>query len=514
MSALGYHKAQLTKAGNALRATMARIDSTIMERVVLTGDSGTDVEAVYDRKKAILSASAIVDRAVSLLKSRRQLAQEFVRENPDEHGEFPLLDAIQDHWDANDLDQAMEEAETLLVRLEVAAKLLPTPEAISISALGTPQRSVQTTAEGSHTSVPLNTQGRPSDPGNTAPGVPTSPALASDLPRSQTEQEEQRQSQPGQGHSFSGQYHSPFNPSFATHPPGLTSYPPGFYNGSFVSGQNFIPLNASAFEQPLKLPAFELPEFHGEIDAFPQFWDLFATAVHNNTSVPVTLKFMYLKAHLKGTAANLISNFQPTAQNYEDAVRILLNTYYRPEILRSRLWDKLVQQRASADSAISQRITLCAIQSIWSQMKHVAEDPSAIGTLKLIRSKFPSRTREKVGELKSKGDSLWTVDELLKALDKVIEQLEVIEDADPTTDSSYNIVSSVRQGSRSPSGLPASVTSSAPHYQVPTQTAQPLEALTETSEPIPIAPLTSAPSLNIIVHQLASQQARRNVALA
>ncbi|EPB76354.1 hypothetical protein ANCCEY_04566 [Ancylostoma ceylanicum] len=426
MSTLAYHKAQLTKAGNALRATMAGIDSTIMERVVLTGDSGMDVEAVYDRKKVLLSTSAIVDRAVSLLKSRRQLAQEFVRENPDEHGEFPLLDAIQDHWDANGLDQAMEEADTLLVRLEVAAKLLPTPEAISISALGTPQRSVQTTTGGSHTSASLNTQGRPSDPGNTAPGVPSSPALASDLPRSQTEQEDRRQSQPGQGHTYSGQHYLPFNPSFATYPPGLSSYPPGFYNGSFAQGPNFIPPNAPAFEQPLKLPAFELPEFHGEIDAFPQFWDLFATAVHNNTSVPVTLKFMYLKTHLKGTAANLISNFQPTAQNYEDAVRILLNTYYRPEILRSRLWDKLVQQRASADSAISQRITLCAIQSIW--------------------SKFPSRTREKVGELKSKGDSLWTVDELLKALDKVIEQLEVIEDADPTTDSSYNIVSSVRQG--------------------------------------------------------------------
>ncbi|KAL6742463.1 hypothetical protein Aduo_015611 [Ancylostoma duodenale] len=57
-------------------------------------------------------------------------------------------------------------------------------------------------------------------------------------------------------------------------------------------------------------------------------------------------------------------------------------------------------------------------------MKHVDEDASAIGTLKLIRSKFPKRTREKVGELKSKGDSMWTVDELLKALDKVIDQLE------------------------------------------------------------------------------------------
>ncbi|KAL6743680.1 hypothetical protein Aduo_016697 [Ancylostoma duodenale] len=284
ISTRGYHKAQLTKAGNELRGRMVEIDSTIMERVVLTGNPGTDIEAVHDRKRCVLFTSATIDRAVSLLKSRWEAAQEFARENPDEHGELPFLDAIQDHWDANGLDRAMEEAETLLVRLEVAIKLLPTPEAMPTSAFS-------------------------------------------------------------------------------------------------LSGSKFHSPNAPAFEQPLKLPAFELPEFNGEIDAFPQFWDLFATAVHNNTSVPVTLKFMYLKTYVKGTAANLISNFQPTAQNYEDA-------------------------------------------GTWSQMKHVTENPSAIGTLKLIRSKFPSRTRERVGELKSKGDSLWTVDELLTALDKVIDQLE------------------------------------------------------------------------------------------
>ncbi|RCN48385.1 peptidase family A16 [Ancylostoma caninum] len=273
------------------------------------------------------------------------------------------------------------------------------------------------------------------------------PVHASDLPQ------EGCHVQPGNGssHGFGLPSGPPHNSSLAC-PPGLTSFPPPGLSNGYSLGQNFNPPNATAYEQPLKLPAFELPEFNGEIDAFLQFWDLFATAVHNNTSVPVALKFMYLKTHLKGNAANLIANFQPTAQNYEDAVRVLLNTYNRPEILRSRLWDKLINQRASTDAPISQRTTLCAVQALWSQMKHVNEDASAIGTLKLIRSKFPKRTREKVGELKSKGDSMWTVDELLKALDKVIDQLEVIEDADPTPDSSCNVTSSVRQGSRSPCG--------------------------------------------------------------
>ncbi|KIH63702.1 hypothetical protein ANCDUO_05995 [Ancylostoma duodenale] len=99
--------------------------------------------------------------------------------------------------------------------------------------------------------------------------------------------------------------------------------------------------------QHLKLPDFELPEFSGDMDAFPEFWDLYCATIHNNTSVPVALKFSYLKTHLKGNAAKLIANFELTAENYNDAVRIVINTYNRPEILRSRLWDKLVEMQAS-----------------------------------------------------------------------------------------------------------------------------------------------------------------------
>ncbi|KAL6739748.1 hypothetical protein Aduo_013166 [Ancylostoma duodenale] len=65
------------------------------------------------------------------------------------------------------------------------------------------------------------------------------------------------------------------------------------------------------------------------------------------------------------------------------------------------------------------------------QMKKLSEHPAATGTLKVIRSKFPDRTLEKVGELRRKGDPSWTVDDLLQALDAVVEQLEVTENTDP-----------------------------------------------------------------------------------
>ncbi|CAJ0592645.1 unnamed protein product [Cylicocyclus nassatus] len=75
----------------------------------------------------------------------------------------------------------------------------------------------------------------------------------------------------------------------------------------------------SSVEQSLKLPSFEISTFHGDIDRFYEFWDLFSTALHNNTSVPVPVKFTYMKSHSRGPAANIIAGFQSTAENYDEA---------------------------------------------------------------------------------------------------------------------------------------------------------------------------------------------------
>ncbi|EYC21315.1 hypothetical protein Y032_0019g3748 [Ancylostoma ceylanicum] len=193
--------------------------------------------------------------------------------------------------------------------------------------------------------------------------------------------------------------------------------------------------------QHVRLPTFELPDFNGTVDSFPEFWDLYCAAIHNNTSLFPVHKFLYLKSYLKGNAASIISNFQPTAENYEEAVRIILNTYNRPEVLRNKLWDKLVATPKASASVTSQRVTLCGIKAICAQMQKLSEHPGATGTMKVIRSKFPDRTREKGGELRRKCDPSWTVDDLLRALDTVIEQLELIEDTDPKDNLSFSALS-------------------------------------------------------------------------
>ncbi|KAK6741012.1 hypothetical protein RB195_009080 [Necator americanus] len=92
-------------------------------------------------------------------------------------------------------------------------------------------------------------------------------------------------------------------------------------------------------------------------------------------------------------------------------------------------------------------------------MKNLNEDSGSTGTTKVILSKFPKRTREKVGELKKRGDPIWTVEDLLNALDTVVGQLEVIEDTDPIKDPPCSIASLNHPSSHSPirrSGRPRS----------------------------------------------------------
>ncbi|CAJ0596736.1 unnamed protein product [Cylicocyclus nassatus] len=98
MSLLGSYKARITKLAKALREKISEADEATLQ----------PLDPAMEAKKA----------------------EEFARQNPDEQGEFPFLQQIQDHWDAGELDQLLEEADTLHARLDIAIKLLPSSEVL------------------------------------------------------------------------------------------------------------------------------------------------------------------------------------------------------------------------------------------------------------------------------------------------------------------------------------------------------------------------------------------------
>ncbi|KAK6059504.1 hypothetical protein COOONC_02867 [Cooperia oncophora] len=137
---------------------------------------------------------------------------------------------------------------------------------------------------------------------------------------------------------------------------------------------------------------------------------------------------LHLKSKLKGRARDIIASIELSADNYQEAINLLHNTYNRPDVLRNKLFEQLEAIAPANETPLAQRTTLCKIKSLWLQLKNLKEQPGATGTMRLIRAKFPQSTRQK-GR-----DDHWTVEELLAAFDQVIDRLEVMEDTDPTSE--------------------------------------------------------------------------------
>ena len=56
----------------------------------------------------------------------------------------------------------------------------------------------------------------------------------------------------------------------------------------------------------VNLPKLQLPTFDGDIQQWPEFWDIFKFSVHERNLTRVS-KFSYLKEAVKGAAATAIS---------------------------------------------------------------------------------------------------------------------------------------------------------------------------------------------------------------
>ncbi|KAK5978128.1 hypothetical protein GCK32_022122 [Trichostrongylus colubriformis] len=182
----------------------------------------------------------------------------------------------------------------------------------------------------------------------------------------------------------------------------------------------------------IQTPKLELPKFAGDITLFPEFWEIFSAAIHNHPYMTDATKLIYLKGALQGDAKDIVASVQVGDDNYSRAVELLQSTYNRPELLRNRLVDQLESLPPATESPLGLRTTLCKVKAIWVQLSSLNEQPGSTMTMKTIRSKFPQKTREKVGELRRRNDN-WNTEDLLSALDRVIDQFELMEDTDPTS---------------------------------------------------------------------------------
>lgn len=89
-----------------------------------------------------------------------------------------------------------------------------------------------------------------------------------------------------------------------------------------------------------KLPEIHLPDFYGDLEKWPAFWDIFQSLVHNRTDLTPVVKFAYLRSALKGKAAEAIKGFQTTDLHYPDAITTLKDNFANPKKLQRCLIQK------------------------------------------------------------------------------------------------------------------------------------------------------------------------------
>ena len=153
-----------------------------------------------------------------------------------------------------------------------------------------------------------------------------------------------------------------------------------------------------------KLPKTVLRKFSGDVLDWPEFWDVFRVAVHDNREIPPVQKFVYLKSLLTGEAPGYVGNIKTEEDNYDVALQRLQSRYGKDEVQRNRLMTKLADMKPLEHSNKAVRDTvdeLCAIVQAL-QVQGVTPEQYGFLLMPLIESKLPKDwrlewAREKAG---------------------------------------------------------------------------------------------------------------------
>ena len=101
----------------------------------------------------------------------------------------------------------------------------------------------------------------------------------------------------------------------------------------------------------VRLPTFELKKFSGDPTLWPEFFESFKVAVHENPDLSEIERFTYLKGYLSAEASRCIEGLALTAANYDEALTLLKDRFGNKKLIISRHMDALLgleQIRSSA----------------------------------------------------------------------------------------------------------------------------------------------------------------------
>ena len=93
----------------------------------------------------------------------------------------------------------------------------------------------------------------------------------------------------------------------------------------------------------VKLPKLNIKKFDGDFTQWNSFWDIYEASVHRRTDIEGVEKFTYLKGLLEGDALKLVEGFNLEARYYDEAVKLLQDTFGQQTEIKMSFVKKLLQ---------------------------------------------------------------------------------------------------------------------------------------------------------------------------
>eukprot|EP00112_Aurelia_sp_Birch-Aquarium-sp1_P002538 Seg128.14 transcript_id=Seg128.14/GoldUCD/mRNA.D3Y31 product="hypothetical protein" protein_id=Seg128.14/GoldUCD/D3Y31 len=93
-------------------------------------------------------------------------------------------------------------------------------------------------------------------------------------------------------------------------------------------------ISAQICGRRVKLPKLELRKFSGKIAEWPEFWDGFRSAVHDDEELAKVDKFKYLRSYLEEPARSVVAGFPLTDADYDAAIKMLKDRFAKPSVIK------------------------------------------------------------------------------------------------------------------------------------------------------------------------------------
>ena len=168
-----------------------------------------------------------------------------------------------------------------------------------------------------------------------------------------------------------------------------------------------------------KLPKLELKKFSGRPIDWPEFWDGFRSAVHENEELSEVDKFAYLRHYMEESAKKVISGFSLTERNYCIALDLLKERFAQPTLIkRAHINELLNASPVFNEKNIGRLRDLCdGLETHYRALQAIGVDEDSYSTIvvPVIMDKIPDAV--KLNMIRNiSGHREWVMGDLLRAL--------------------------------------------------------------------------------------------------